>query len=161
MKCASYHLPRKLAGDRTTFSLLISSSTFPSKQRALLLTLTSELALLLVARGESDTLIVLLLVGPDDRTLYIEDAGIFVIIGRRLPGMVRLISMCLIAISKDFFDSVLPKPVLSGDDDFPDKLLCGECLSSCLGGISFRIFITRSTIFVPYKPGLTLSLALA
>lgn len=137
-----------------------SSSSLPSKQRPLLLTLNSELALLLVARGESETLTVLLLVlaGPD-LTLYIEDAGIFVINGRRLPGILRLISICLIAISRDFFDSVLPKPELSGDDpDFPDIL--GECLSSCFGGASFRIFITLSTIFVPITTGLTLSLTL-
>jgi hypothetical protein len=56
-----------------------------------LFTLTSELALLLVARGESETLIALLRAGPD-LTLYIEDAGIFVINGRKLPGMLRLIS---------------------------------------------------------------------
>lgn len=86
------HLPRTLAGDLTPLSLLISSSiSFPSTQRVLLLTLTSELALLLVANGESETLIVRLLVGPD-LTLYIEDAGILVINGRRLPGMLRLIS---------------------------------------------------------------------
>lgn len=69
--------------------------------------------------------------------------------------------MCLIAMSKDFFERDRPKPELSGDEDFPDKLLWGECLSSCLGGASFRIFITLSTIFVPYMTGLTLSLALA
>ena len=56
-----------------------------------MLTLTSELALLLVAIGDSETLIVRLRVGPD-LTLYMEDAGIFVINGRKLPGMVRLIS---------------------------------------------------------------------
>lgn len=65
------------------------------------------------------------------------------------------------AISNDFLESDLPKPELSGDDDdFPDKL-CGEFLSSCLGGISLRILITRSTILFPYDPGLTLSLAFA
>lgn len=57
----------------------------------LLLTLISELALLLVASGESETLIVLLRAGPD-LTLYIEDAGIFVINGRKLPGMLLLMS---------------------------------------------------------------------
>lgn len=124
----------------------------------LLLTLSSELALLLVARGESETLIVLLRAGPD-LTLYIEDAGIFVINGLRLPGILRLISICLIAMSKDFFEKLLPKPELSGDEaDFPDRL--GECLSSCFGGTSFRIFITLSTIFVPIKTGLTLSVTL-
>lgn len=89
----NHHLPRTLVGDLTPLSLLISSSNSPpSKQRALLLTLTSELALLLVARGESETLTVLLRgVGPD-LTLYMEDAGIFVINGLRLPGMFRLIS---------------------------------------------------------------------
>lgn len=70
--------------------------------------------------------------------------------------------MCLIAISKDFFDSVLPNPVLSGEEDLADKLLLGECLLlSCLGGASFRIFITLSTILFPIATGLTLSLALA
>lgn len=88
----NHHLPCKLVGDRIPLSLLTSSSTsFPSTQRALLLTLTSELALLLVASGESKTLIALLLVGPD-LTLYMEDAGMLVISGRRLPGIVRLIS---------------------------------------------------------------------
>lgn len=54
-------------------------------------TLISELALLLVARGESETLTVRLRDGPD-LTLYIEEAGIFVINGRKLPGMLLLIS---------------------------------------------------------------------
>lgn len=48
------------------------------------MTLGSELELLLVARGESETLIVVLFVDPD-LTLYIEEAGMFVIRGRRLP----------------------------------------------------------------------------
>jgi hypothetical protein len=87
---SEHHLPRR--GDRPPLSLPISSSSsIPSKQRPLLLILTSELALLLVARGESETLTVLLLAGPD-LTLYIEDAGILVIKGRKLPGMVRLMS---------------------------------------------------------------------
>lgn len=162
---ANHHLPRTLAGDRAPLSLLMSSSiSLPSMHTTLLLTLTSELALLLVASGESGTLIDLLvlpLVGGPDLTLYIEDAGILVIKGRRLPETLCLISICLIAISKDFFDNDLPKPELSGDEDFADKLLCGECLSSCFGGTSFRIFITLSTILVPTVPGLTLSLALA
>ncbi|KAF1891301.1 hypothetical protein Lal_00001444 [Lupinus albus] len=43
-------------------------------------------------------------------------------------------TICLIAISKDFFDSVLPKPELSGDEaDFPERLPRGEFLSSILG----------------------------
>lgn len=70
-------------------------------------------------------------------------------------------TICRIAISSDFFDSDLPKPELSGDDDLADKLLCGECLSSFLGGTNFLMLITLSTIFVPYKPGLRLSFALA
>lgn len=161
---ANHHLPRTLTGDGAPLSLLMSSSiSLPTTHTALLLTLTSELALLLVASGESGTLIVLPvlpLLGPD-LTLYIEDAGILVINGRRLPETLCLISICLIAISKDFFDNDLPNPELSGDEDFADKLLCGECLSSCFGGTSFRIFITLSTILVPTIPGLTLSLALA
>lgn len=86
------HLAHMLRGDRPPLSQPISSSiSCVSKQRPLLLTLISELALLLVARGESETLTVLLRDGPD-RTLYIEEAGIFVINGRKLPGMLRLIS---------------------------------------------------------------------
>ena len=70
-------------------------------------------------------------------------------------------TICLIAISRDFFESVLPKPELSGDeDDFPERLPRGECLSSSFGGASLRMFITLSTIFVPIKTGLTLSLTL-
>lgn len=57
-------------------------------------------------------------------------------------------------------DNVLPNPALSGEEDFADKLPCGELLSSDLGGASFLIFITLSTIFVPIIAGLTLSLAL-
>lgn len=96
-----------------------------------------------------------------DRTLYIDDAGIFVIKGRKFPGMVRLISICLIAMSRDFFESVLPKPELSGDvDDLPEILLWGEFLSSILGGTNLRIFITLSTILVPITTGLTLSFTL-
>lgn len=57
----------------------------------LLLTLCSELAVLLVARGESEMLTVLLLVDPD-LTLHTEDAGIFVINGLKLLGTLRLIS---------------------------------------------------------------------
>ncbi|CAM8892176.1 unnamed protein product [Rhodiola kirilowii] len=51
--------------------------------------------------------------------------------------------MCLIAISKGFFDKFQPKPELSGDEvDFRERL--GECLSSCGGG-RFLILIIRST----------------
>lgn len=64
--------------------------------------------------------------------------------------------MCLMAISKDFLERVLPNPVLSGDEvDFPEKF--GDGLSSCGGG-SFLMLTTRSTILVPIKMGLTLSL---
>lgn len=161
MRVTDHQRPKKLAGDCIPFPLLTSSyGSVPSTQRALLFTLTSELALLLVARGESETLAVLTLFGPD-LTLYTELAGTLVVSGRRLPGIVRLMSICLIAISKDFLESILPKPALSDEADFPDTLLRGECLSSCFGGISFRIFITLSTILVPIRTGLTLSLALA
>ena len=68
-------------------------------------------------------------------------------------------TMCRIAISRDFLESVRPKPELSGDDaDFPDKP--GECLSSCLGGANFLMLITLSTIFVPITTGLTSSFTL-
>jgi hypothetical protein len=69
-------------------------------------------------------------------------------------------TICLRAISKDFFESVLPKPELSGDEfDLPDRLW-GEFLTSGLGGASFLIFITLSTILVPITTGLTLSFTL-
>lgn len=75
------HLTRILAGDLTPLTRATSSSISPtSTQTVVLLTLTSEL-LLLVASGESAPLTVLLLMGPD-LTLYIDDAGILVIIGR-------------------------------------------------------------------------------
>lgn len=66
------------------------SISLSSKQNELF-TLGSEPALLLVARGESDTLRVLLLVEPV-LTLYIDEAGMFVINGLRLPGTLRLMS---------------------------------------------------------------------
>lgn len=85
----NYHLP--CTGDRPPLSLPTSSSnSIPSKLIPFLLILISELALLLVACGESETLTVLVCVRPD-LTLYIDDAGILVINGRKLPGMVRLI----------------------------------------------------------------------
>lgn len=65
--------------------------SLPSIQTEMLLTLGSELALLLVARGESEMLVVLLFVGPD-LILYIEEAGILFTSGCRLPCMLRLIS---------------------------------------------------------------------
>lgn len=89
----THPLIRAFLGDRPHLSMPISSSSsLPSKHSPLLLTLTSELALLLVARGESETLTVLVRVLCPDLTLYIEDAGIFVIRGLKLPGMLRLIS---------------------------------------------------------------------
>lgn len=84
-----------------------------------------------------------------------------VIDGRKLPGALLLISICLIAISKDFFESDLPNPELSGEEDDLPERLWGEFLLSSLGGASFRIFITLSTILVPITTGLTLSFALA
>lgn len=86
------YLPRTLAGDWPHLSLPISSSTsLLSKQMPFWFTLNSELALLLVAWGEPETLIVRPWWDPD-LTLYKEDAGMFVIKGRKLPGMVLRIS---------------------------------------------------------------------
>jgi hypothetical protein len=65
--------------------------SMPSKHIRLLLTLGSELALLLVARGESETLIGLPLVDPD-RALCTDDAGMFVIRGCKLFGMLLRMS---------------------------------------------------------------------
>lgn len=84
----------------------------------LVLTLGSELVVLLVASGESEALTVLLFEELPDLTLYIEEAGMLVTRGRRLPWMLRLMSICLIAISKDFFESVVPNPELP-EEDFP------------------------------------------
>lgn len=88
--------------------------------REFLSTLTSELVRLIVAIRVSDDTLPAFLLGPD-LTLFVDDAGFLVIGGCVLPGTLRLISMCLIAISKDFFESVLPNPELSGDEDFKDK----------------------------------------
>lgn len=83
-----------------------------------------------------------------------------VINGRRLLGMLLLISMCLIAMSRDFLDRVLPKPVLSGEiEDFAEELLVERC-SSYFGGASLLEFTTRSTILVPTTTGLSTSLLL-
>lgn len=61
-------------------------------------------------------------------------------------------------MSKDFLDRDLPKPELSWDEeDFPEEL-SRESSLSCLGGASFRMFTTLSTIFVPIKTGFTSSL---
>lgn len=86
------HLAMKTAGEHLPpFSLVRSSSiSFPSRQIVLLLTLCSELAVLLVARGESETPTVLLLVGPD--LTYTDKAGTFVMDGLELLGTLRLIS---------------------------------------------------------------------
>lgn len=118
------HLPRWLAGEEFPLSLprSISSISHPSKLTGMLLTLGSELALLHVARGESIAPIVLLFVGFV-LTLYPQEAGTFVRTGRRLPAMLRFISMCLIAISKDFLERFLPKPELSEDEGFPAEPL--------------------------------------
>lgn len=69
----------------------LTSASLPSKQVNALLTLGSELALLLVARGESELLVALFFV-PPDLILYIEETGILVTTGRRLPCMLRLMS---------------------------------------------------------------------
>lgn len=70
--------------------------------------------------------------------------------------------MCRKAMSRDFFESDLPKPELSRDeDDFPAELLWPEPLLSCFGGTSFRMFTTLSTILVPISIGFTSSLLLA
>lgn len=91
------YLPHMLDGFCMALSLLWSSSrSIMSSVRPLLPILISELALLLVVvRGESEIPMDLPRVGamPDaDRTLYIEDAGMFFISGRRFPGMLLRIS---------------------------------------------------------------------
>lgn len=100
----------------------------------------------------------MLLVGSD-RTPHIEESGLFVLIGCGLLGTRRLISICRIAISRDSFDIVLPKPNLSGDGTgFPDELCGGGRILSCFGGTNFHMF-TISTIMVPITTGLTSSLS--
>ena len=87
------HIPCWLAGEKFPLSnpKSLCSISLPSRQGELFLRLGSELALLLVARGESVALIDLLFAVPD-LTLYIEEAGMFVTSGRRLPWTLRLIS---------------------------------------------------------------------
>ncbi|CAL9187928.1 unnamed protein product [Musa hybrid cultivar] len=153
LQCSISRIPT--AGEHLPpFSLVRSSSiSFPSRQLVLLLTLCSELAVLLVARGESETPTVLLLVGPD--LTYTDKAGTFVMDG-------QYITICLNAISSDFFDSVLPKPVLSGvREDLPQRLLWLDSWSSCFGGTSLLMFTIRSTILFPIRTGFMLSLAFA
>lgn len=86
----------------------------------LLFILGSELALLLVARGESETLPVLFFVELD-RILFAEEAETRVRTGRKVPLTLRLISMCRRAISKDFLENDLPKPEFSRDKDFLEE----------------------------------------
>jgi hypothetical protein len=77
-----------------------------SKHIRLLLTLGSELALLLVARGESDTLSGLPLVDPD-RALCTDDAGMLVIRGRKLFGMLRRMSCAKLHLSFNLTNGVI------------------------------------------------------
>lgn len=153
------HRPCRLVGEEFPLSLptSLSSISLPSRQNEILLTLGSELALLLVARGESEMLTVLLFVDPD-LTLYMEEAGMFVMSGRRLPEMLFRISICLKAMSRDFLESVLPKPELSREENFP--AVWADRWSSSFGGTSFLMFTTLSTILVPITTGLTLSVLL-
>jgi hypothetical protein len=85
--------------------------------------LCSELALLLVAIGESKIFGSLLLIDPD-RTLYNDDVGMPAR-GRILMGVLCPMSICLKAMSNELFEIVLPKPELSGDGvDFTRRLFC-------------------------------------
>lgn len=71
-------------------------------------------------------------------------------------------TICLKAISRDFFESVLPKPELSSDeDDFPVELVWVARWLSCFGGASFLMFTTLSTILLPISTGFTSPLPLA
>lgn len=63
-------------------------------------------------------------------------------------------TICLIAMSSDFLDSDLPKPEFSREDFLGFST---EACSSRLGGASFLMFTTLSTIFVPINTGLTSS----
>ncbi|KAL8102831.1 hypothetical protein AgCh_027375 [Apium graveolens] len=118
----SYHLPLTLAGNGTPLLLLKSSSnSLVYTHRALLLKLTSELALLLVARGESETLAVLLLGAGPDITLYMEEAELDL----ESRADKKCLAIWLIAMSIDFLEKFLPNPEPSGDEDLPDKLLQG------------------------------------
>lgn len=87
------HIPCWLADEEFPLSnpKSLSSISLPSRQGELFLRLGSELALLLVARGDSVALTVLLFAAPD-LTLYIEEAGMFITSGRRLPWTLCLIS---------------------------------------------------------------------
>lgn len=123
-----------------------------------MLKLRSELASLLVIRdweiSDIPTLVDL------DLRLYTEEAGTSFISDRMLPEMLRLMSICLMAISNDFLDSDRPNPELSWEESFLEVLLGLEMGSSRFGGASFLIFTTLSTIWVPIKTGFTSSLVL-
>lgn len=93
----------------------LSSVSLSSSRIELLHALGAELPLLLVARGESETPIVPTFADLE-LPLLMEEACVFVITGRTLPEMLRVISMCLKAISSDLFESVLPNPEMSAED---------------------------------------------
>lgn len=63
-------------------------------------------------------------------------------------------------MSKDFFDRDLPNPGFSWEEEDFFVELSFDGWLSCLGGASFRIFTTLSTICVPIKTGFTSSLPL-
>lgn len=86
--------------------------------------------------------------------------NIFSIDRTNVENVKKCHTICLIAISKDFFESDLPNPEVSGDEDDLPERLWEEFVPSSLGGANFRIFTTLSTILVPITTGLTLSFAL-
>lgn len=57
-------------------------------------------------------------------------------------------------MSSDLLERDLPKPEFSWEDFLG---FSREMCSSCLGGASFLMFTTLSTIFVPINTGLTSS----
>ena len=83
-------LPAKHTGRRSTASLA-ANVILDFYTKAIVVHTYFRTSITACASGESETLIVLLRVVPD-LTLYIKDAGIFVINDLKLPGMLHLIS---------------------------------------------------------------------
>lgn len=69
-----------------------------------------------------------------------------------------VLTICLIAISSDFLDILLPKPELSGDDFIVGLQSPERWLLLCLGGGSFLAVFTLSDVLFRIKEGFDLPL---
>lgn len=89
-----------------------------------MLILCSELALLLVAMGDSTMELLERPLPLLDLTLYKDDAGTFDMKDLKPLGVLFLMSMCLNAMSRDFFDRFRPNPVDSRTEGVVDFKSC-------------------------------------